>query len=155
MDKLHRCPRCAARRVEDHRFCSKCGFDYSQGLGPSRSSEPEGYVREPVVRRGEVVPAPGPSPIRRDTAYLGVPPSRSETEEIRRDIARVALARHSVRLRSAIGSILGVIGGVFVAGLLLPMLSGANALVAVAIVIGTIWLGAWIGSWLVVRSLAR
>jgi hypothetical protein len=65
------------------------------------------------------------------------------------------MARHSVRLRSAIGSIVGVIGGVFVAGLLLPMLSGANALVAVAIVIGTIWLGAWIGSWLVVRSLAR
>jgi hypothetical protein len=65
------------------------------------------------------------------------------------------MARHSVRLRSAIGSIGGVIGGVFVAGLLLPMLSGANALVAVAIVIGTIWLGAWIGSWLVVRSLAR
>jgi hypothetical protein len=156
MDKLHRCPRCAARRVEDHQFCSKCGYDYSLGLGPSRHTRVAVHVQdEPVLRRGEVVASPGPSPLARDRAYLGVPPRDIDTTDLRRDVARLALARESIRVRSRIGAVIGMFLGLLVGAVAAQIFMKVNPLLPLVILIAFVWLGGWIGSWLVVRSLAE
>ena len=157
MTRLNRCPRCAARRVGEHRYCPNCAFDYAQGLGPALSPSASSPSRPTArsVPRGETGVPPGASRIL-DPSVVRRPPERDDdVNAIRRDVARVALARNSLVWRSRIGSCLGMLVGLMAAGLVLPAIQASNAILGLVLVFLFIWIGAYLGSWLVVRSIAR
>jgi hypothetical protein len=151
MPKLNRCPRCSDRRIPDRRYCPNCAFDYDQGLGPSRGSSAGASAW--VTPRGETGLGPG-APRILDPSLYQVPTRDDDVENIRRDVARVALARHSVSVRSRIGGCLGMVGGLVIAGIVVPLFAGANWFLLPFVIGVLIIVGGWIGSFLVVRSLA-
>jgi hypothetical protein len=79
----------------------------------------------------------------------------ADVEDIRRDVARIALARNSISVRSRIRGCLGMVVALFIVGLVLPAFAGSNAIALLLLAGIFIWLGGYVGAWLVVRSLAR
>lgn len=154
MPKLNRCPRCAARRVDDRRYCPNCAFDYAQGAGPALPHPDARSVRSAPQKSGETGVVPAVARML-DSSVVSNRDRDADVGEIRRDVARVALARHSIDIRSRIGGCLGMIVGLLIGSVVLPLLAGSNP-IALLLLIGLfVWVGAYIGAWLVVRSIAR
>lgn len=157
MARLNRCSRCAARRVGEYRFCPNCAFDFAPELGPTL---PKSALDDPPVPttfepdRGARGVAPG-APRVLDPSVVREPSRQQEVDEIRRDVARVALARHSIDLRARIGGCLGVVVGLVIVGLALPFFAGSNPIALLLLALLVIWVAGYIGSWLVMRWLAR
>jgi hypothetical protein len=106
------------------------------------------------MHRGKPGVAPG-APRILDPTVVSQWDRGADVADIRRDVARVALARHSIGVRSRIGGCLGMMVGLVIASLVLPFLAGSNPIVLLVLIGLFVWAGGYLGAWLVVRSLAR